>query len=446
MLKRWLSIRKKSIRLMRGALIGALVLPTVMGLLYLTKPLLWSGGLGIGKGETVTKEIVEKDDKGNLVKKTTKYDDGKTLWDWLSLLGVPLYLALLGLWFQWIQQKRSVELAHEQRARDEKIAHELRERDEKVAKEQRELAAEETKEEVLQVYFDRLSVLLVDKNLLAIASKVYASETQENEGQQKIEATLEERELLDSAVDVIRARTLSILRRFENDSERKTSVIRFLIEADIVSKLKLSLSGANLSKANLRRADLREVDLSEADINGADLRDANLSEANLKWADIRGAKLENIKLNKADLTKALLQTSILLHADLQESILLGADLSGVKLGFAHMNKVDLRDAILLNANLSGTNLEEADLKGANLQEATLRGAKLNKADLRDVTLRGATLREAELTLTKLEDADLLGAIFLNNPGLSDSDKADMKRRGAIFEDSFESDVPSVAKR
>jgi hypothetical protein len=68
------AVREKSIRLLRGTLIGALSFLAVVGLLSLTKPLLWSGGLGIGKSETVTKEVVEKDDKGNLVKKTTKYD------------------------------------------------------------------------------------------------------------------------------------------------------------------------------------------------------------------------------------------------------------------------------------------------------------------------------------------------------------------------------------
>jgi Pentapeptide repeats (8 copies) len=367
--RRLVRVREKLTRLMRGALIGALVLPTVMGLLYLTKPLLWSGGLGIGKDETVTKEIVEKDDKGNLVKKTTKYDDGKTLWDWLSLLGVPLYLALLGLWFQWIQQKRSVELAHEQRARDEKIAHELRERDEKVAKEQRELAAEETKEEVLQVYFDRLSVLLVDKNLLAIAAKIYASETQENEGQQKIGATLEERELLDSAVHVIRARTLSILRRFENDRERKTSVIQFLIEADIVSKLKLNLRGANLSGVNLSGAFLVEVDLSGV----------NLSGANLHKAYLTGADLSDTDLTRADLSRA-----------------------------------KMKGASLYRANFDGADLSRAYLFGANLSFAHITGADLFAADL----------KEADLTLCLIE-ANLSRSIFANNRGLSDVAKADI---------------------
>jgi hypothetical protein len=32
---------------------------------------------------------------------------GKTLWDWLSLAGVPLFLAGLGFWLQLQQQKQT---------------------------------------------------------------------------------------------------------------------------------------------------------------------------------------------------------------------------------------------------------------------------------------------------------------------------------------------------
>lgn len=391
MAKRWLArVREQKSIVLRRSLIVLLFLVAIVGLWYRLS-FIFPGGWGIGKDQSVTTESVEsvrKDAKGNITKtiKTIKYDEGKTLWDWLSLLGVPLSLAVLGLWFQWIQQKRSVELAHEQRARDEKIAHELRERDEKVAKEQRELAAEETKEEVLQVYFDRLSVLLVDKNLLAIAAKIYASETQENEGQQKIGATLEERELLDSAVHVIRARTLSILRRFENDRERKTSVIQFLIEADIVSKLKLNLRGANLSGVNLSGAFLVEVDLSGV----------NLSGANLHKAYLTGADLSDTDLTRADLSRA-----------------------------------KMKGASLYRANFDGADLSRAYLFGANLSFAHITGADLFAADL----------KEADLTLCLIE-ANLSRSIFANNRGLSDVAKADMKKRGAIFEDTPESDVPS----
>jgi hypothetical protein len=83
---------------------------------------------------------------------------GKTVWNWLELLGVPLALAVLGYILQQQQQKRA----------------------ETLSKEQREIAADEAKEEILQGYFDRLSTLLVDKNILAIATKVWAPRTKDS--------------------------------------------------------------------------------------------------------------------------------------------------------------------------------------------------------------------------------------------------------------------------
>jgi hypothetical protein len=179
------------------------------------------------------------------------------------------------------------------------------------------------KEEVLQVYFDRLSLLLVDKNLLAIAAKSNSIETEETKAQPQGTTTVEEQELLNAAINVIRARTLSILRRFENDPNRKTSVIRFLIEADIVSKLKL----------NLFRADLRKIDLSGADLIGANLGQSHLSRAYLLFLDLRGANLR--------------------WAHLIGTYLCGADLSN-----ADLHGADLRWANLSEANLSGANLKD----------------------------------------------------------------------------------------
>ena len=286
-----------------------LIIIPVIAAIPLSHRVLWPGGLGITADKSVT-ITVEKDALGKITKtvETTKPESGKTLWDWLSLLGVPITLAVLGYWLQQIQQNRS-----------EKVANVQRERDLKIANEQRELAADETKEEVLQVYFDRLSALLVDKNLLAIAAKVNSQESD------ALQATPEEQELLASAVDVIRARTLSILRRFENDAERKTSVIRFLIEADFISKLKLDLSEANLSGATLGNAKL----------SGANLWGVNLSNANL-W---------------------------------------GAKLNGTKLIFANLDYANLTNVDLGGANLTYANLSSTNLSAANLREADLRGVK-----------------------------------------------------------------------
>ena len=60
----------------------------------------------------------------------------------------PIVLAILGAWFQKTQQEQS----------------------ERIAKEQRDRMEMKTREEVLQLYFDRVSALLIDKNLMVLAA------------------------------------------------------------------------------------------------------------------------------------------------------------------------------------------------------------------------------------------------------------------------------------
>jgi uncharacterized protein YjbI with pentapeptide repeats len=300
--------RLESLKKLAARLWPWLIILGIVGAVALSQPVLWPGGFGIREGKSIITSV-EKDQQGKITKtvETTKLEPGKTLWDWLSLLGVPLTLAILGFWLQQLQQHRA----------------------EKLAEEQRELASNETKEEVLQAYFDRLSVLLIDKNLLAIAAKI-------NTGQPGISSTAtdEEKELLNSAIGVIRARTLSILRRFEKDVERKTSVIRFLVAADIVSRLKLSLRDADLNCVNLSGADLNRTFFDHVDFSGANLSGADLSGAFLDYADLRGANLS------------------------------GADLSGAFLNYTDFSSADLSEADFAGANLSNTKLTEAVLTKA----------------------------------------------------------------------------------
>ena len=298
---------------------------------FLFLPKLWPGGIGIGKDESVTTttvETIEKDKQGKTVKKVTitAHNDGKTLWDWGSLLGVPLSLAILGYFLQQQQQKRA----------------------ETLSKEQRDIADNETKEEVLQTYFDRLSVLLIDRNLIALSNKSQSSTIKP-----------EEQQLLDSSLDVIRARTLSILRRFESDAKGKGSVMNFLIETRILGKSKLNLSEANLSGANLSGANLSGANLSEAYLTGANLSEADLSKAYLSKAYLYeaylyGANLSAANLSAANLSAADLSMANLSGADLSMANLSGANLSGADLSVADLSFADLYGADLSVANLSGT--------------------------------------------------------------------------------------------
>lgn len=260
-------------------------------------------------------------------------DPSKSFWDGLQLLGVPLVLAILGAWFQKTQQEQI----------------------ERVAKEQREQDADETREEVLQLYFDRISTLLIDKNLMAIASK-------------GDDASPESKELLAASLDVIRARTLSILRRFENDIDRKSSVVRFLAEAEIISKLKLDLNAANLTRANLGRANLQGANLGGANLTRANLARTNLTRANLTRTNLEGSNLERANLTRANLTKT----------NLTRANLKGANLRGANLFEGKLFKANLTEAYLTRANLFEANFTEAYLNGAYLCEARLFGADLYK--------------------------------------------------------------------
>ncbi len=342
--------------------IGLIYVFGILLTVYTLRPLFWTGGTGISdtldkivwgdikQSETVVSKTVETDKQGNTVKtiETIKYDDGKTIWDWLSLLGVPLSLAILGYFLQQQQQKRA-----------EKLSKEQQERAEKLSEEQRRIADNETKEEVLQTYFDRLSVLLIDRNLIALSNKSKSSII-----------TSEEQELLDSSLDVIRARTLSILRRFENDAKRKGSVMNFLSETEIIGKSKLNLQRAELSSAELSLAELEGAELSWAKLEGAKLFLANLSWANLFLANLKGADLEGANLERANLE----------GADLKEANLSGAFLPG---------------ANLFLANLKGSNLKGSNLKGSNLKGANLEGTNLTcdlfEVDLKDIKWNSKTV-------------------------------------------------------
>ena len=101
-----------------------------------------------------------------------KIKSGKTLWDWMQLLIVPLVLAIGGLWFNQIQKTREHE-ASEQNAKIE-----------------RELASDNQREALLQSYLDRMAELLLDKHLM-------------------------DEEVNNKARDIARAQTLTVLSRLD---------------------------------------------------------------------------------------------------------------------------------------------------------------------------------------------------------------------------------------
>ena len=115
----------------------------VIWLVYDTKFLAGVWGITDDEIAVVTIEKDTSKNGDNSIETIIIQDPSKTVWDVLHLLGVPIALAVFGAWFQKSQQEQSERAVKEQRAKD----------------------ADETRKEILQLYFARISTLKNDKNV-----------------------------------------------------------------------------------------------------------------------------------------------------------------------------------------------------------------------------------------------------------------------------------------
>ena len=210
---------------------------------------------------------------------------GKTVWDWMSLLIVPIVLSIITLAFTWQQNARQNDI-------EDRRARQARKIEIQRAEAERELAKERAQDEALQAYLNQMDTLLLEKDLL-------------NAQQDSVVVTL-----ASVVVTLARARTLTVLERL--DPSRKTAVMQFLIEAELVFRGMVQLDPV----IELHGANLGEIDMSGlgANLSGAILSEADLSDANLSntiqvatilyKANLSGANLRRAVLSRASLSGA----------------------------------------------------------------------------------------------------------------------------------------------
>ena len=291
-----------------------------------------------------------------------KIKSGKTLWDWMQLLFIPVVLAVAGFWFNH-RERKAAELraererkAAELRAENEQKAAEFRAKAEREieqarAETEREIAIDNQREATFQTYIDKMSELLLREKL-------------------------RESELEDEVRTIARARTLSVLAQL--DDRRKKSVLEFLNESDLIkadnnplTKI-ISLSNVYLAHAILRDIQLFGADLSSADLRAADLTNASFHAANLNRAYLRGADLIMANFKSAILVRAKMECANLTKATLLGADLRGADLRSADLSDAELIDADLSDANLLGARVTKEQLEQAkSLKGATMPDGSI---------------------------------------------------------------------------
>jgi uncharacterized protein YjbI with pentapeptide repeats len=228
----------------------------------------------------------------------------KTLWDWMELLIIPLFIAGATLFFGFFELQR----------------------EDRRAQAQQQIEDDRARQTVLQLYIQDMTELLLHEGL--------AKSQSDNPIRQ-----------------IARASTLTATRQL--DADRKGILLQFLYDSDLIGKADLigeivdpiiSVSGADLVNANLSGANLSGAFLTEADLSGAYLSGADLSGAYLVEADLRGANLSYAFLTEADLS----------NADLR-----GADLSHAYLGHSYTAGVGSPSRYRGGTNLSGANLSGA---------------------------------------------------------------------------------------
>lgn len=273
-----------------------------------------------------------------------QYQPTKTLWDWMQLLIIPFVLAGGAILFNFVVN------------RNEQRATQIRDQTE------RAIALDSQRETELQSYLDKMSELLLERNLRKSS-------------------------IGDEVRDIARARTVTILRGL--DADRKASVLQFLYESSLIDII--DLHEANLSDVKLVTARLHNASLNRANLSRAILSRAILSKSSLQAANLRNADLSLSDLTQADLQGAILKDTHIGGATLKGTKLSTADLSG-----ANLSGADLSESDLSRANLSGADLRACDLSGANLSRANLSRANLSNANLNAAVLRGAIYSPIQL--------------------------------------------------
>ncbi|UWQ13265.1 pentapeptide repeat-containing protein [Aliiroseovarius sp. M344] len=166
--------------------------------------------------------------------------EGKTLWDWINVISVPMIVGLATL---------------------------------VINNAQKELEQRSMIETAVQNYIDRVSTLVLSS-------------------EQKPDLTKA----------VINAQTQAILNLVEG--ERAGRVLAFLSEMDLLKGTVSEYEGMNLAGSNLKRLDLSDMDFEDSDLSHAELEGTDFSRTDFEGVAFNGADIDGAILIGADLRGA----------------------------------------------------------------------------------------------------------------------------------------------
>lgn len=339
---------------LKPTLVLFLLIAVIISILYQFN---WSGfGEDSNKSKSIEKTI--KDGTIISLKETEieHFESAKTLWDWLGLasnLAIPIVL----FQFQVNEQKKADKRVNVEKEQAKELAKVEKEQAEKREKFEKDIAEANLREEAFHTYINQMSEILINKTS---RSELFSDGNRTTNHIYKDNFVLE----------VARVRTVTILRRLENDVERQNRILDFLKDTGLTRFLFITgnlsgvnLSGVNLNGANLNGANLSGVNLSGANLSNANLSDSNFSDANLSGANLKNSNIINTKFINTNLSNAILISTITFDEEVLE------------LNYKQIYVEDdefspgYQTDIWFETDFSGVKLTNTDLKYSNLKSA-----------------------------------------------------------------------------
>jgi uncharacterized protein YjbI with pentapeptide repeats len=150
---------------------------------------------------------------------------------------------------------------------------------------------------------------------------------------------------------LVRTQTLAALRQL--DRERKSQILQFLYEAELIQAPEpvIQLNGADFSNALLDGATLSGAELRGVYFGRASIRRGRLIGADLRGSDFSGADFYLSDLSQADLTQASLIGAKLQGATLTNSKIEDVDLK--ELGLSPTQRAEVNHAVVSRENSHG---------------------------------------------------------------------------------------------
>jgi uncharacterized protein YjbI with pentapeptide repeats len=215
---------------------------------------------------------------------------GKKVWDWFSLIAVPLAVLGATIWFTtWFTGRQS------------------------------NLADMQHQDDIVETYISDMSNLL-HQGLSASTSGAQIRQVEAEE-------------------------TVTTLQRL--NAQHNVTVLQFLQNAQLTGPQDAVLRGADLSRDDLAGADLSGAMMDGTNLTGADLSGAILTGTSLSDAILTGADLSGTRLNGAILSSASLSNTNLSGADLS-----GADLAGANITKPQLDEARSCTYAILSAGLT----------------------------------------------------------------------------------------------